>query len=90
MRANMFQAALAGSALALVVLAAGEAAARWALQTDPELGFKYSYPTEVFSPLEGDGKPYFHYFASPSSSRVLRAHATGNCHQTISSRRGKP
>ena len=68
MRANMFQATIVGVALALVVSStAGTAAANWALQTDRELGFRYSYPAEVFSPIEGDGKPYFHYFASPSS-----------------------
>ena len=44
----MFRVALAGAALAFVVLPVG-AAARWALQTDPELGFRYSYPVEVFS-----------------------------------------
>jgi hypothetical protein len=66
-RATMFRSALACVALALVVLPAGAGASRWALQTDPDLGFRYSYPAEVFSPIENDGKPYFHYFASPSS-----------------------
>ena len=40
---------------------------RWALERDPELGLSYSYPADVFLPIEGDGKPYFHYFASASS-----------------------
>ena len=66
-RAMMFQAALVGAALAFVVLPAGAETSRWALQTDPDIGFRYSYPAEVFSPIAGDGKPYFHYFASPSS-----------------------
>jgi hypothetical protein len=74
----MFHAALAGAALTLAVLPAGGAAARWALQSDPELGFRYSYPAEVFSPLKGDGKPYFHYFASPSSDAKFMVGAWDN------------
>src|SRR5689334_9676119 len=78
MRGNMFHAALAGAALTLMVLPAGGAAARWALQRDPELGFRYSYPAEVFSPLKSDGKPYFHYFASPSSDAKFMVGAWDN------------
>jgi hypothetical protein len=74
----MFHAALAGAALTLTVFPAGGAAARWALQSDPELGFRYSYPAEVFSPLKGDGKPYFHYFASPSSDAKFMVGAWDN------------
>ncbi len=36
-------------------------------QADPEIGFRYSYPVDLFSPIQGDGKPYFHYFESASS-----------------------
>lgn len=66
LQARMFRAVVAGAAFALFVLPAG-AASRWAFKTDPHLGFRYSYPSQVFSALEGDGKPSFHYFASPSS-----------------------
>ena len=65
-QATIFRSVLVGVALA-VALPATAGASRWALQTDPGIGFRYSYPVEAFSPLEGDGKPYFHYFASPSS-----------------------
>jgi len=65
-RAMFFRAVLVGVALA-VALPADADASPWALQTDPDIGFRYSYPVEAFSPLEGDGKPYFHYFASPSA-----------------------
>ena len=77
MRANIFQALIASVGLA-IVLPAGDAAARWALQSDPELGFRYSYPAEVFSPLRGDGKRYFHYFASPSSEAKFLVGAWNN------------
>jgi len=43
------------------------AVAAWAWDRDPDLGFAYSYPSEVFKRLEGDGKPSFHYFASADS-----------------------
>ena len=36
-------------------------------ERDPDLGFTYAYPSEVFERLEGDGKPSFHYFASADS-----------------------
>ena len=65
-RAMFFRAVLVGVALAVALPAAADASP-WALQTDPDIGFRYSYPVEAFSPLEGDGKPYFHYFASRSS-----------------------
>jgi len=78
MPAKTIQAAKAGVVLALVLMSASEAAARWELQTDPELGFRYSYPAEVFLPLKGDGKPYFHYFASPSSDAKFLVGAWNN------------
>lgn len=78
MRANQFLATLAGAALALAVLPAAEAADRWALQTDPDIGFRYSYPANVFSPIESDGKPYFHYFASTSSEAKFLVGAWNN------------
>ena len=66
MRGNLHK--LAVTALSLAIAApAADAAMRWSLQTHTQLGFRYSYPADVFVPLEGDGKPYFHYFASPSS-----------------------
>jgi hypothetical protein len=67
MRAKILQTAFVAAALAFVVLPARAASSPWASQTDPGLGFRYSYPSEVFSPIESDGKPYFHYFASASS-----------------------
>jgi hypothetical protein len=66
MRAKILP-AIAALASAITGLPASATVSGWALQTDPDLGFRYSYPPEVFSPIEGDGKPYFHYFASPSA-----------------------
>jgi len=40
---------------------------QWTSEQDPGLGFTYSYPRDVFSRIEGDGKPSFHYFESNSS-----------------------
>ena len=62
---------LAFSAILLSVAAAslpaGEARAAWASESDPELGFTFSYPSELFNRAEGDDKPSFHYFASEDS-----------------------
>jgi hypothetical protein len=77
-RANVLKVAVTTAALALIPLPTGAAAEHWALQSDPQLGFRYSYPADVFSPLEGDGKPYFHYFASPSSDAKFLVGAWNN------------
>ena len=42
-------------------------AGQWLSEREPELGFAFSYPAELFHEIEGDGKPSFHYFASGSS-----------------------
>lgn len=59
---------LAFSAILLSLTAASfpldAALAAWASERDPELGFKFSYPSELFDRAEGDAKPSFHYFAS--------------------------
>ena len=67
MRAITLRATAAFAAWAMAVSPVGAAAWRWALETEPDLGLSYSYPPDVFLPIEGDGKPYFHYFASASS-----------------------
>ena len=54
------------------------ALAAWASERDPGLGFTYSYPTEVFDRLEGDGKPSFHYFASGDSEAKFLVGAWNN------------
>jgi hypothetical protein len=51
-------------ALAVASLPLEQAIAAWASERDPELGFTFSYPSELFERAEGDGKPSFHYFAS--------------------------
>jgi hypothetical protein len=59
---------LALSAIFLSLAAASlpfePAVAAWASESDPELGFTFSYPNELFDRAAGDGKPSFHYFAS--------------------------
>jgi hypothetical protein len=66
-RAITLRATAAFTAWAMAVSPVGAAASRWALETEPDLGLSYSYPPDVFLPIEGDEKPYFHYFASASS-----------------------
>ena len=43
LQAKMFQAGVASAVFAFLVLPAG-AASRWAIETDPHLSFRYSYP----------------------------------------------
>jgi hypothetical protein len=43
------------------------AVAAWSSERDPALGFAYSYPSDLFDRIEGDGKPSFHYFSSEDS-----------------------
>src|SRR5215207_3606975 len=55
-------------AAALQILVLQTAAAReWMSQREPQLGFAFSYPVDLFQEIEGDNKPSFHYFTSRSS-----------------------
>jgi hypothetical protein len=54
-------------AVAAAVAPLAAAVAGWSSQRDADLGFAYSYPTDLFGRIEGDGKPSFHYFASEES-----------------------
>jgi hypothetical protein len=49
-------------------LSATGAMAAWQSEQDPDIGFTFSYPDELFERTEGDGKPFFHYFASQDSN----------------------
>lgn len=42
-------------------------AEQWVKQRESHLGFAYSYPSDVFEEIAGDGKPGFHYFESTAS-----------------------
>jgi hypothetical protein len=55
------------AAVALQISLLPAAAGQWLTERESELGFAFSYPAELFQEIEGDGKPSFHYFASPSS-----------------------
>jgi hypothetical protein len=50
----------------------------WSSEQDARLGFTYSYPHGLFSRIEGDGKPSFHYFVSPGSDAKLMVGAWNN------------
>jgi hypothetical protein len=45
----------------------------WAVQRDSTLGFRFSYPRDVFHRTKGDGKPSFHYFASKDAKLMVGA-----------------
>jgi hypothetical protein len=51
----------------VITASAVPALADWSHERDAELGFAYSYPSELFDRTEGDGKPSFHYFVSDNS-----------------------
>ena len=50
----------------------------WSSEQDAALGFTYSYPRSLFSRMEGDGKPSFHYFVSQGSEAKLMVGAWNN------------
>ena len=50
----------------------------WAIERDPGLGFRFSYPRDVFQRTEGDGKPSFHYFVSRDAEAKLMVGAWNN------------
>jgi len=55
------------SALLATPVSLSAAISHWSTERDPDLGFTYSYPRALFSRIEGDGKPSFHYFESEAS-----------------------
>jgi hypothetical protein len=67
MRASIVKTVAAVAVWASAGLPLAATASRWASETENDLGIRYTYPSDVFSPIEGDGKPSFHYFASKSS-----------------------
>jgi hypothetical protein len=50
----------------------------WSLEQDADLGFRYAYPRTLFSEIEGDGKPAFHYFVSHDSDAKFLVGAWDN------------
>jgi hypothetical protein len=67
MRARTILLGLFLSALPVAPASLDAAILHWSSEQDPDLGFAYSYPRALFSRIEGDGKPSFHYFVSESS-----------------------
>lgn len=43
----------------------------WTRDREPTHGLSYSYPADVFSPVEGDGKPSFRYFSDGAKAKLL-------------------
>jgi hypothetical protein len=52
--------------------------ARWANERDGDLGFRFTYPTELFQRIPGDRKPSFHYFVSKDESAKFMVGAWNN------------
>ena len=50
----------------------------WSHEQDRDLGFHFSYPRALFTQIQGDGKPAFHYFVSPNSDAKLMVGAWNN------------
>lgn len=50
----------------------------WSRHRDPGVGFRFSYPSQLFAPIPGDGKPYFHYFVSPDDTAKFLVGAWNN------------
>jgi hypothetical protein len=49
-----------------------------ATEGDAELGFHFSYPRDLFQPIESDGKPSFHYFVSKDAEAKFLVGAWNN------------
>jgi hypothetical protein len=65
-------------AAAFSAVAASAATTPWSHEHDGDLGFRFSYPRALFSQIEGDGKPAFHYFMSPNSEAKFMVGAWNN------------
>ncbi len=50
----------------------------WTYERDPDLGFQFSYPRDLFDRTEGDGKPSFHYFVSRDADAKVMVGAWNN------------
>jgi hypothetical protein len=62
----------------VTVLASFGAYAYWADERDADLGFRFSYPTELFQRVDGDQKPSFHYYVSRDERAKFMAGAWNN------------
>jgi hypothetical protein len=63
----------------LAALSSVSAATRpWTYERDPDLGFRFSYPRDLFDRTEGEGKPSFHYFVSTDADAKLMVGAWNN------------
>src|SRR5688572_30354305 len=50
----------------------------WASERDVELGFRFSYPLDLFNRIEGDGKSSFHYFVTEDAEAKFMVGAWDN------------
>jgi hypothetical protein len=50
----------------------------WSHEQDRDFGFRFSYPRALFTQIQGDEKPAFHYFVSPNSDAKLMVGAWNN------------
>jgi hypothetical protein len=50
----------------------------WAIERDAKLGFRFTYPNDVFHRIEGDGKSSFHYFVSNHAEAKFMVGAWNN------------
>jgi hypothetical protein len=50
----------------------------WASERDAELGFRFTYPQDLFHRIEGDGKSSFHYFVAEDTEAKFMVGAWDN------------
>lgn len=55
---------LTAIAATMAIVGAAAASYNWAYGRDAVTGYRYAYPQGLFSPVEGEGRPAYNYFAS--------------------------
>jgi hypothetical protein len=50
----------------------------WASERDADLGFRFTYPHDLFDRIQGDGKSSFHYFVSQDAEAKFMVGAWDN------------
>jgi hypothetical protein len=54
------------------------ATSSWTMGRDSDLGFHFTYPSDLFRQIGGEGKPSFHYFVSRDSEAKFMVGAWNN------------
>jgi hypothetical protein len=65
-----------GCLVVLMVMAFAEnsdahASEEWATQRDPQFGFSFDYPAEMFAPTEGERPSFYYYVSEETDAKFL-------------------